>query len=181
MGKLTSNKKITEEHLKKAEFEFMMDLKTLIAKTAIDTELTSVRNSMRREDRETIRDGYRTEFDKLSIRWGLVFVDDQTVAPIDLRQRLLDIIHFSHSGITKMISEARILWWPEMKQDIENKVKNCTACLASGKNLKYQLPKKTLRKTRKTNRTRPRNTNRFYRKITKQKYTGRGTNIDSNR
>ena len=29
-----------------------------------------------------------------------------------------------------------------MKQDIENKVKDCTACLASGKNLKYQLPKK---------------------------------------
>ena len=29
-----------------------------------------------------------------------------------------------------------------MKQDIENRVKDCTACLASGKNLKYQLPKK---------------------------------------
>ena len=29
-----------------------------------------------------------------------------------------------------------------MKQDIENKVKDSTACLASGKNLKYQLPKK---------------------------------------
>ena len=28
-----------------------------------------------------------------------------------------------------------------MKQEIENKVKDCTACLASGKNLKYQLPK----------------------------------------
>ena len=29
-----------------------------------------------------------------------------------------------------------------MKQDIENRVKDGTACLASGKNLKYQLPKK---------------------------------------
>ena len=29
-----------------------------------------------------------------------------------------------------------------MKKDIENKVQDCTACLASGKNLKYQLPKK---------------------------------------
>ena len=34
VGKLTSNKKITEENIKKAEFEFMMDLKTLISKTA---------------------------------------------------------------------------------------------------------------------------------------------------
>ena len=142
MGKLTGNKKITEEHIKKAEFEFMMDSKTLIAKTAIDPELTRVRNSMRREDRETIPDGYRTVFDKLSIRWGLVFVDDQIVVPIDLRRKLLDIIHFGHSGITKMNAEAKIFWWPGMKQDIENKVKDCTACLASGKNLNYQLPKK---------------------------------------
>ena len=57
VGKLTNKKKITEEHIKKAEFEFMKDLKTLIAKTAIDPKLTRVRNSMRREDRETIPDG----------------------------------------------------------------------------------------------------------------------------
>ena len=140
--KLTSNKKITEEHIKKAEFEFTMDLKTLIAKTAIDPELTRVRNSMRREDRETIPDGYWTVFDKLSIRWGLLFVDDQIVVPIDFRRKLLDIIHFGHSGITKMNAEAKVFWWPGMKQDIENKVNDCTACLASDKNLNYQLPKK---------------------------------------
>ena len=59
VGKLTANKKATEEHIKKAEFEFKMDLKTLISKIAIDPELTRVRNSMRREDIETIPDGYR--------------------------------------------------------------------------------------------------------------------------
>ena len=105
--KLTSNKKITEKHMKKAEVEFTMDKKTLIAKTALDPEPTRVRNSMRREDRETIPDSYRTVFEKLLIIWGLVFLDDQIVVPIDLRRRLLDIIHFGHSGITKMISEAR--------------------------------------------------------------------------
>ena len=90
--------------------------------------------NMRREDREAILDGYRTVFDKLSIRWGLVFVDDQIVVPINLRRRLLDILHFGHSGITEMTSEAMIFWWPEMKQDIENKVKDCTACFASAPN-----------------------------------------------
>ena len=85
-----------------------MDLKTLISKTAIDPELTRVRNSMRREDRETIPEGYRTTFDKLSIRWGLIFVNDQIIVPIDLRRRLLDILHFGHSGTTKMISEEKI-------------------------------------------------------------------------
>ena len=97
---------------------------------------------MRIEDWETIPDGYRTVFDKLSVRWGLVFVDDQIVIPIDLRRRLLDILHFGHFGTTKMISEARLFLWPEMKQDIENKVKDCTAYFASVENLKYQLSKK---------------------------------------
>ena len=84
VGKLTSNKKITEENIKKAEFEFMTDLKPLISKTATDPERTHVRNSMRRENREITPDGYKSVFDKLSIRWGLVFVDDQIVVPIDL-------------------------------------------------------------------------------------------------
>ena len=119
-----------------------MDLKTLIVRTAIEQKLTRVRTSMRREDRETIPDGYRNAFDKLSLRWGLVFVDDQIAIPSDVRQRLLDIRQFGHSGITKMMSEARIFWWLGMKQDIEHKVKECTACFASGKNIKYQLPKK---------------------------------------
>ena len=112
VGKLTTNKKSTEDHIKRAEFEFMLDLKTLTSETAIDPELTRVRNSMPREDRETIPDGYRTVLDKLSIRWGLIFVDDQIVIPIDLRRRLLDIRHFGHSGITKMTTEAKIFWWP---------------------------------------------------------------------
>ena len=86
VGKFTAKKKTTEDHIKKAEFEFMLDLKTLISKTAIDPELTRVRNSMRPEDRETIPNGYRTVFDKVSIRCGLIFVDDQIVIPIDFRR-----------------------------------------------------------------------------------------------
>ena len=54
---LTANKKSFEDNIEKAEFEFMLDLKTLISKTAIDSALTRVRTSMRREDRKTIPDG----------------------------------------------------------------------------------------------------------------------------
>ena len=149
VGKLTGSKKISEDTIKKAEFEFMLDLKTLISKTAIDPELTRVRASMRREERETTPEGYRPVFDKLSLRWGLVFMDDQIVVPVDLRRRLLDILHFGHAGTTKMIAEAKIFWWPDINQDIENKVKDCIACLASGKNLKYQLPKNHYGKLKK--------------------------------
>ena len=36
--RLTENKKMTQENIKKAEFNFMLDLKTLISKTAIESE-----------------------------------------------------------------------------------------------------------------------------------------------
>ena len=148
-GKLSGNKKITEDTIKKAEIEFMLDLKTLISKTAIDPELTRMRASMRREDRDTTLDGYRPVLDKLSIRWGLVFRDDQIVVPVDLRRRPLDILHFGHAGMTKLTVEAKIFWWPDNNRDIENKVNDCIACPASGKNLKYQIPKTHYRKLKK--------------------------------
>ena len=47
VGKLTTNKNVTEDNIRKAEFEFFMDLKTLISKAVIDPELTGVRISMR--------------------------------------------------------------------------------------------------------------------------------------
>ena len=59
VGKLTENK---------------MDLKTLVSKTVIDSEMTTARASMRREKRDTAPEGYRPVFDNLSIQWGLVFV-----------------------------------------------------------------------------------------------------------
>ena len=39
-----------------------------------------------------------------------------------------------------MLSDSNI-FWSEIWKDIEQKVKDCTACLATGKNLKYQTPK----------------------------------------
>ena len=105
VGRLSGNKKITEDTIKKAEFEFMLDLKNSISKTAIDPELTRVRASTRREDRETTPDGYRPVFDKLSIRWGFLFMNDQIVVPVDLRRRLLDILHFGHAGMTRMTAQ----------------------------------------------------------------------------
>ena len=79
VGRTTENKNFIEENIKKAEFNFMLDLKTLISRT----EMTRVRASMRREEKHTAPEGYRPVFDKLSIRWGLVFVDDQTAVLID--------------------------------------------------------------------------------------------------
>ena len=99
---------MTEENIKKAEFNFMLDLTTLISKTAIDPEMTRVRTSMRREEKDSAPKEYRAVFDKLSVRWGLVFVDYQIAVPVDLRRRLIETLHFGHSGTIKMISAAKI-------------------------------------------------------------------------
>ena len=80
-----------------------------------------------------------------------------------------------------MLSDAKVFWWPEMRKDIEQKVKDCTACLATGKNLKYQIPKKLIRKIRKTIRTRTTITNRFYQKSTYQNFERRTSNTNRNR
>ena len=40
-----------------------------------------------------------------------------------------------------MTAEAKIFWRPNMQKEIEDKAKNCVACMSSGTNLKYQLPK----------------------------------------
>ena len=135
-----------EDHIKKAEFEFISDLKTSFSKTAVDPELTWVRNSMRREDRKTLPDGHQTVSDNLSMGWCPVFVDDQVVITNNLRRSIRYILYSSHSSIAMMTSEAELIRWPEKKNDIEYKVKDCTPCFASGENTKNHLPEKTLRK-----------------------------------
>ena len=45
-----------------------------------------------------------------------------------------------------MTAEAKIFWWPNMLKEIEDKTKNCVACMSSGKNLKYQIPKNEIGK-----------------------------------
>ena len=138
----------------------------MISKTANDPEMTRVRSSMRREDKATDPVSYKPVFEKLSIRWGLLFVDDQIAIPYDLRRRLLDILHFGHSGITKMTEEAKIFWWPGLRKEIEQKVKDCTACLATGENLNYQIPKNKHGNLKILFEPATRNINRFYRKST---------------
>ena len=156
---MTGNKKATEETIKKAEFNFMLDLKTLIAKSATDAELNSVRDAMRRNEKNTAPEAYRTAFEKLSNMWGLTFNDDRIVVPNELRKKLMETLHFGHAGYTKMTSEAKIFWWPNMQKEIEEKAKNCVACMASGKNLRYQIPEREFGKIKITNRTGTRNSN----------------------
>ena len=121
--------------------DFMMDLKSLIAKSATDAELNRIKKALNREDRSMAPEKYRPYFGNISSKWGLHFLNDRIIVPTELRKKLLDTLHFGHVGTTKMTAEAKIFWWPNINKDIEDKGKSCIACMSSGKNLKYQLPK----------------------------------------
>ena len=142
MDKNTRDKKTTEETFKKAEFNFMLDLKTLIAKSATDGELNRVRDAMRSGEKNTAPEQYRPIFEKLSNKWELTFIDEKIIVPTELRKKLMELLHFGHAGSSKMLAEARIFWWPNINKEIEDRTKNCVACMSSGKNLNYQIPKK---------------------------------------
>ena len=94
--KMTGDKKATEDAIKKAEFNFMLDLKTLIAKSNTDAELNRVRDAMRRADKNTAPESYRTVFEKLSNKWGLTFNEDRIIIPTELRKKLLDKLRSLH-------------------------------------------------------------------------------------
>ena len=58
------------------------------------------------------------------LMWGLRMVIPQT-----LRDRLLDELHATHSGIERMKSMARgFIWWPKMDEELSNLVKKCDDC-----------------------------------------------------
>ena len=100
--KVPEIKRTPKKQFKTAEFNFMLDLETLIAKSSTDAELNRVRDAMRRGGKNTAPEHYRTNFEKLNNKWGLTFNDDRIVVPAELRKKLLDTLHFGHAGATKM-------------------------------------------------------------------------------
>ena len=66
IGVDTEGKKATEETIKKAEMDFMLDLKNLIAKSTTDAELNRVKLALNREDCNMAPEHYRPHFENIS-------------------------------------------------------------------------------------------------------------------
>ena len=64
--KMVGDEKVMEDAIQKAEFSFMLDLKTLIAKSATDPELNRVRDAMRRAEKNAALEFYPPAFEKSS-------------------------------------------------------------------------------------------------------------------
>lgn len=59
----------------------------------------------------------------------IVFKNNSVIIPKSLREEILNILHEGHQGIEKTKNLARgVVYWPNINQDIENKIKQCESC-----------------------------------------------------
>ena len=71
---------------------------------------------------------------ELSAEGGCVLRGSRVVIPSKGREPTLEMLHEAHPGIVRMKSLARgYVWWPGIDQQIESRVKQCTACQSSRK------------------------------------------------
>uniref|UniRef100_A0A146LPF7 RNA-directed DNA polymerase n=1 Tax=Lygus hesperus TaxID=30085 RepID=A0A146LPF7_LYGHE len=92
---------------------------TIAEETAKDTELQTLMSSLRHNRRD----------EPFTISNGMLFRMDRAVIPKSLQRPILDELHASHLGITKMKQLARrYIYWERLDKDIEQLVKSCEAC-----------------------------------------------------
>ena len=66
---------------------------------------------------------------ELSVRAGCVLLGSHVVIPAAGHQKILELLHQGHPGITRMKGLVRIfVWWPRVDSDLEKKVKSCLSC-----------------------------------------------------
>ena len=66
---------------------------------------------------------------ELSLYEGCLLWGNRVVIPTPCQEAVLTELHAGHPGCTRMKSLSRMyVWWPGITKDIENTVRNCTAC-----------------------------------------------------
>ena len=75
---------------------------------------------------------YFVRRNELSADQGCILWGRRVVIPPSHRKRILEDLHDQHPGICRMKALARsYLWWPNLDQEIETKVRACNVCQAN--------------------------------------------------
>ena len=70
---------------------------------------------------------------ELSLENNVLFWGNRVVMPFCFQARIMDVLHSTHIGISRMKNLARqYVWWSKIDNDIEMKVKGCSTCAVSG-------------------------------------------------
>ena len=72
---------------------------------------------------------YRLRFSELSIHDGCLLWGSRVIVPPKGREKMMEQLHESHPGITRIKALARsYVWWPNMDDCLEQKVRTCELC-----------------------------------------------------
>ena len=103
--------------------------------TRVDPVLSRVYSFVTNGWPQTITDPdirpYKERQDQLTVEQGCVLWGMRVIVPEVLRTKVLEEIHETHPGMTRMKAIARsFVWWPQLDKQIEDKVSSCTICQA---------------------------------------------------
>ena len=129
-----------EDKLRKADFNFVVDLKTLIHKILVDLKLLQLKICLRKSQKK--RPPQKILPFSMTLANDLVFYFAvvKYVMIEELKKQVVEALHVGHPGSSKMLADSNILWWSRKKKKIENKGSTWTTCIICGKkNVKYQL------------------------------------------
>lgn len=77
---------------------------------------------------------------ELSLQDGCIFWGARVIVPPPGRVQIMDELHETHPGLSRIKSLARsYVWWLRLDQDLENKVRVCTQCQAN-QNMPQPVP-----------------------------------------
>ncbi|XP_017478638.1 PREDICTED: uncharacterized protein K02A2.6-like [Rhagoletis zephyria] len=108
-----------------------LNFKTIQTETSKDEVLSKLLRELQHHNRED------SEF---TIDQNVIFRGQRAVIPKTLQQAVLQELHYTHVGITKMKQLARrYVYWKSIDKDIEQHVRACAACI-SHKNSPSKAP-----------------------------------------
>ena len=77
---------------------------------------------------------YFTRRDELSVHDGCIMWGSRVIVPPQGRNFIIEELHDTHPGISRMKSLARsYVWWPKIDRDLETKAKQCRSCQSTQK------------------------------------------------
>ena len=94
-----------------------------------DSELQSLRRSIREGNQANVPANYKHVFGELTIVGYIVLRNCRIVIPTKLRNQVLQLAHEGHQGITKCKDRLRTkVWWPGVDREMERMCRTCHAC-----------------------------------------------------
>ena len=129
-------KKKCLEQLQRAAELSDLTLEKFVEETNSDKQLRIIRQAIEDKESKLLPPNFRKIEADLSSELGLVLYKGKIVVPKSLRQLIIQIAHGDHEGAPKMESNLEPFYWPELKEDLKQKSKQCLTCFRAGKNLK---------------------------------------------